>query len=129
MAPGAFPCDISLFLFHLVKSGQPGASAGRRFSERTVSMEFQIEPNRIYSCDSQGTLLAEVTFPTLREGVVTIDHTFVDASLRGQGVASKLMRAAMEEIIRRGLLVVPTCSYAVSWLQKHPEYADILAQE
>ena len=92
-------------------------------------MEFQIEPNRIYSCDSQGTLLAEVTFPALREGVVAIDHTFVDDALRGQGVASQLMRAAMEEISRRGLLVVPTCSYAVSWLQKHPEYAPLQVEE
>lgn len=49
-------------------------------------MEFQHERERIFALDEQGKLVAEVTFP-VSEGVADIDHTFVDQSLRGQGVA------------------------------------------
>lgn len=58
-------------------------------------MEFRKEPGRIFSTDETGKLLAEVTFPE-REGVAVINHTFVDGSLRGQGVAGQLLRAVAD---------------------------------
>ena len=51
----------------------------------------------------------------------TIDHTFVDASLRGQGVADRLVRAALEQIQANGGTAAATCSYAAAWLDKHPQ--------
>ena len=59
-------------------------------------MEFQREPGRIYAMNGE-KLVAEVTFPE-RDGVAVIDHTFVDDSLRGQGVAGQLVRAAVDQI-------------------------------
>ena len=54
-------------------------------------MPFITEENRIiYQQDGQ--TLAEITFPAFEEGVVNIDHTFVDPVLRGQGVAGQLMQ-------------------------------------
>lgn len=50
-------------------------------------MEFQKEPGRIFALGEDGKLLAEITFPTGEDGVADINHTFVDESLRGQGVA------------------------------------------
>ena len=61
-------------------------------------MEFQKEPGRIFALGEDGKLLAEITFPTGEDGVADIDHTFVDESLRGQGVASQLVRAAAAEL-------------------------------
>ena len=66
-------------------------------------MEFHIETNRIYAEDPSGRLLAEVTFPPLDEGTVIIDHTFVDASLRGQGIAGKLLEKLGSYGRERGL--------------------------
>ena len=48
-----------------------------------------------------------------------IYHTFVDESLRGQGIASKLMEAAINEIKARGGEAQATCSYATAWIEKH----------
>ena len=48
--------------------------------------------------DGGGRLVAEITFPCTQPGIYTIDHTFVDPSLRGQGMADKLVRAALEQI-------------------------------
>lgn len=79
---------------------------------------FRTEQDRIYMEDDRGAVLAEITFPETAPGVFTIDHTFVDGSLRGQGIASKLVQAAVDEIRRRGGTVQATCSYAVRWLSE-----------
>lgn len=78
---------------------------------------FTIEDNRAFLLNEEGKLVAEVTYPETEPGVFTIDHTFVDDSLRGQGIASKLVETAVEEIEKKGK-VQATCSYAVKWLQE-----------
>lgn len=85
--------------------------------------ELQFEPTRVYGLDGGGRLVAEITFPCTQPGIYTIDHTFVDPSLRGQGMADKLVRAALEQIRKNGGTPAATCTYAVSWLEKHPEQA------
>lgn len=89
-------------------------------------MEFQIEPGRVFALDGNGKVLAEVTFPTEEDGVANIDHTFVDPSLRGQGVANQLLQRAAELLREEGKKVRLTCSYAVTWFEGHPEYRDLL---
>ena len=88
-------------------------------------MEFQYERERIFALDEQGKLVAEVTFP-VSEGVADIDHTFVDQSLRGQGVAGQLLEAAVRQIRAEGLRAKATCSYAVKWFEEHPDQSDLL---
>lgn len=90
-------------------------------------MEFQSEEYRIYATDDSGKLLAEITFPIDAHGAYEINHTFVDSSLRGKGIADQLMRAAVEQITRAGAKIVPTCSYARKWFEKHPEQNGTLA--
>lgn len=87
-------------------------------------MEFQTEAGRIYA-ERDGKLVAEVTFPA-QDGVAVIDHTFVDGSLRGQGVAGQLVQSAVEQIRQTGLKARPVCSYAQRWFSEHPEAADLL---
>ena len=81
-------------------------------------MEFQREPGRIYA-EEEGRVIAEVTFPD-RDGAADIDHTFVDDTLRGQGVA------AADQIRAEGKRARATCSYAEIWFERHPEEADLL---
>lgn len=82
-------------------------------------MKFIHEQNRIYGIDENGKVLAEITFPRTEPGVYTIEHTIVDDSLRGQGIAGKLVQAAIEDIKGNGGEVRATCSYAVEWMKKH----------
>lgn len=89
-------------------------------------MKLQYEEQRIFAEDETGNVIAEVTFPEVSEDTAVIDHTFVDDSLRGQGVAGKLVEAAAEQLGERGMKVIPTCTYAVRWFQKHPEYQKLL---
>lgn len=82
-------------------------------------MDYTIEKGRIFSTDENGKTIAEITFPENEPGVCTIDHTFVDDSLRGQGIAGTLVKMAVENIESQGKNVAATCSYAVKWLEKN----------
>ena len=53
------------------------------------------------------------------KGTFNIYQTFVGESLRGQGIASKLVEKAVEEIELKNGQVNATCSYAKKWLEKN----------
>lgn len=89
-------------------------------------MDFITEKDRIYATDPSGKIIAEVTFPT-EDCVSTIDHTFVDPSLRGEGIAGKLVKTAADKILSDGNRIAATCPYAVSWFKRHPEYPIVSA--
>ena len=80
-------------------------------------MEYITYKNRIAVIE-EGEEVGEVTFPE-RDGVYVINHTYVDDRLRGQGIASELVRRAVEEIEHRGGRVEATCSYAALWLARN----------
>ena len=54
------------------------------------------------------------------------DHTFVEQSLRAQGVAGQLLDAAVRQIRMEGLRAKATCSYAAKWFKEHPDQSDLL---
>lgn len=89
-------------------------------------MDFIHESNRIYLENEEGKTVAEVTFPNILNDEVNIDHTFVDGSLRGQGMAGKLMTELVDNLKKNNKKAKATCSYAVEWFEKHPEHSDIL---
>lgn len=92
-------------------------------------MEFTKNTNRIFANDETGRVIAEVTFPDISGGRVDIDHTFVDDSLRGQGVAGKLMLAAVGTLRAQGKKAIVTCPYAKKWFESNPEFSDVLDTE
>ena len=85
---------------------------------------LETEENKaIYKVDDQ--IMGEVDYPNINDKTVNITHTFVDPSLRGQGIADKLMTEVFKYLSEKNLKVVCTCSYAISWLEKHPEYQNL----
>lgn len=79
---------------------------------------FQYEKERIYLNDDKGKLLAEIVFPCI-DGVYDINRTYVSSKLRGLGIASSLMNAAIKTLQERQAVYKATCSYAIKWLEKH----------
>ena len=90
-------------------------------------MDFQKQEGRIFALGTDGELLAEVTFPTGPDGIADINHTFVDESLRGQGVANQLLQAAAQELRAQGRKTKTSSWYAAQWFAKHPQEQDLLA--
>jgi predicted GNAT family acetyltransferase len=61
----------------------------------------------------------------LAPSTVIITHTETPPALRGRGIASELVKGALELIRADGLKVVAGCGFVVDYLGKHPEYADL----
>lgn len=89
-------------------------------------MEYIYDTNKITVYSPTRTVLAEVTFPALDAATVNINHTFVDESLRGQGVASALMFRAASELRRQKKKALISCTYAKKWFDQNPEFKDVL---
>jgi predicted GNAT family acetyltransferase len=92
-------------------------------------MKFIYEDHKIYVNNEDGKMIVDATFPFIKEGVVVVDHTYVDPSLRGQGVASNLMHEVYKHTKAKGYKVVATCPYAVAWFKKHQDLNDIIDLE
>jgi len=60
------------------------------------------------------------------DGVLTIHHTETPPHLQGRGIASKLVRGALEAARAQNLKVVPRCSFVAAYMARHPEFNDLL---
>jgi uncharacterized protein len=60
-------------------------------------------------------------------GVLTILHTEVPKALEGHGVGSELIRGVLDTARSQGLKVIAVCPFAKGYIERHPEYADLLA--
>ena len=61
------------------------------------------------------------------EGVLTLTHVEAPPALRGSGAAGRLMEGIMNHAHTEGILIVPLCSYAAAWIERHPEHHNLLA--
>ena len=57
----------------------------------------------------------------LDDGVMSITHTEVAPALQGRGIAAALVRAALDHAAVHRLKVRPACSYARTYLRRHPD--------
>lgn len=64
---------------------------------------------------------------SLHDQVMTITHTGVPEQVGGRGIAGELVRTALDTARREGWRVVPACSYAQVWMERHPAYGDLRA--
>lgn len=58
---------------------------------------------------------------------ITFTHTVVEPRFEGRGVASRLIRHALDDSRRRGLAVTAICPFVRSYIERHEEYQDLLA--
>jgi predicted GNAT family acetyltransferase len=69
--------------------------------------------------------LAVLTYTT-HGNEMSLDHTYVPDAWRGRGVPAELIRAAVNEARQRRRKLRPRSSYAVTFFERHPEFADLL---
>jgi predicted GNAT family acetyltransferase len=55
-------------------------------------------------------------------------HTYTDPDLRGKGLAAKVVVAAFEYAKSNNLKIIPGCTYVQSFVSKHKEYDELLAE-
>jgi uncharacterized protein len=66
------------------------------------------------------------TYYSIADGVITFIHTEVPPELGGKGIATKLIRGALDQVRADGLKVIAQCPFVKAFIEKHPDYQDLL---
>ena len=59
-------------------------------------------------------------------GRLVITHVEAPPNLRGKGVAGQLMQGMLDQVRAEGVKVLPLCPYARAWMQRRPDYRDLM---
>ncbi|MFJ8580707.1 GNAT family N-acetyltransferase [Micromonospora sp. NPDC093277] len=73
--------------------------------------------------------LAGFTAYQPRGEVLVFTHTEVDQRYRGMGVGEALVRSALDQLRERGDRLVPKCPFVAAFIERHPEYANLVVAE
>jgi predicted GNAT family acetyltransferase len=57
---------------------------------------------------------------------VIVAHTEIDPGREGEGLGSVLVRGTLDRIRATGKTVIPLCQFTASYIQRHPEYVDLV---
>ncbi|MBB5787005.1 GNAT family N-acetyltransferase [Jiangella mangrovi] len=81
---------------------------------------------RSYAAYLGGTRVGELTYSRRDDEIVAL-HTVVEEAAEGKGVGGALARALLDDAREGGLKVVPQCPFVAAYLERHPEYTDLVA--
>jgi uncharacterized protein len=65
----------------------------------------------------------------IQDGLVVLTHTEVDPAFEGHGIGSMLVRKSLDDVRRQGRRAVPICPFVRGWIDRHPDYADLVRPE
>ena len=90
--------------------------------------ELKKKENGFYLGDDPANPLAEILYKFEKDTVISVYRTFVSDTLRGQGIAGKLLKKVIDLARQENLKIIPACSYAEKVMTQNPEYKDLLAE-
>lgn len=59
---------------------------------------------------------------------IAFTHTEIDDRFEGQGLASKLIAFALDDVRGSGLPVLPFCPFVRSFIERHPDYLELVPE-
>lgn len=62
----------------------------------------------------------------ISDGRVIFTHTEISDAFSGRGLGSRLARYALDDVVRRELLIVPRCPFIAAYIRRHPEYQEMV---
>ena len=81
----------------------------------------------VFFQEQDGQRVAEITYRWRDTQTIVADHTWVDSSLRGQGVAKQMLDALVAFAREKQLKIVPQCSYVDVMFRRDPSFSDVSA--
>ncbi len=69
---------------------------------------------------------AHLDYVKQQDGTLNLIHTEVDPALRGQGVGEALVHHALDAARSGGVKVIPSCPFVKKFVERHPEYRDLV---
>jgi uncharacterized protein len=92
-------------------------------------MQFQHEDNgqlgEFFAVNEAGEHIAEITYVWSNDHQIIANHTWVDDSLRGQGVARQLLDVLVVFAREKHLKILPTCSYVEVMFRRDKSLEDV----
>jgi uncharacterized protein len=82
------------------------------------------DASRFEAVDESGVVAGFAAYRRYDDRIV-FTHTEVDDAFEGRGVGSTLVKASLDAVRGEGLRVVAQCPFVKSYIQQHPEYADL----
>ena len=73
----------------------------------------------------EGELVGWAEYRPAGESVI-VSHTEIDERREGEGLGSELVRGMLDRIRASGKTVIPTCAFTAAYIQRHPEYVDLV---
>jgi uncharacterized protein len=61
-----------------------------------------------------------------RGSSISFVHTEIDDRYEGQGLGGRLISAALDDVRSRGLAVLPFCPFVRGYIERHPDYVDLV---
>ncbi|WJY68710.1 GNAT family N-acetyltransferase [Corynebacterium auris] len=95
-------------------------------SENTTPDLLKNEEKGQYEIHVDGQLAGYATFQD-RAGVRVLPHTVVHEEFQGRGLSKPLIAFALDDARSDGLKVIPQCSAVARFIEKNPDYADLVA--
>lgn len=96
-----------------------------------VMKKYELKNNKAlgrYEFDLGGATAA-VDYEECGPGCIAVTHTGVPDRFCGQGIASQLTLAVLEDLKRQGLKVVPLCRFMARYILRHPEWKQMVADK
>lgn len=81
----------------------------------------------MFYVESDGKILAEMTYVWAGTHRFIIDHTEVDAALKGKNVGKDMVYRAVLFAREKQVKIMPLCPFAKSVFDKTKEYEDVLS--
>ena len=77
---------------------------------------------------SHGSQLSKLEYRMKDDEFIDLVHTEVPEDLTGQGIGSSLVTAALEYARENDLKAIPSCPFVASYVDRHPEWQDIVVE-
>ncbi|MER5425164.1 GNAT family N-acetyltransferase [Streptosporangium roseum] len=91
-----------------------------------MQVDVKLSPGGdLFEAEVDGKHAGQLEF-VRRDGVIVYTHTEVDTEFEGNGVGGALVRVALDGARAEGVKVVPRCPFVKTWIERHPDYADLV---
>ncbi|GLX93904.1 GNAT family N-acetyltransferase [Herbidospora sp. NBRC 101105] len=57
---------------------------------------------------------------------VTFSHTIIQPEYRGRGIATRLVKHALDDLRARGLKLTNYCTFVADYIADHPDYKELI---
>lgn len=81
--------------------------------------------NRRYVAEVDGDLAGFTEYEPWEDRLI-FPHTEIDEAYSGRGVATTLIKEALDDVRSKGHMIVPLCPFVARFVRQNPDYMDMV---